>query len=493
MYVTAYRFTMVWLLLILSPFTVSASDTSDPLTTRLTALQKLADTGANVSGLVIDLTEEKVLAELNPDRRLGSASLTKILTSAATLKAWGPNRTFVTRVLGPTPKKGVVHGDLVLLGGGDPTLNTSGIWQLAVQLSERGIHRIKGNLVIDESLFGNVACASDDRCNALKASGYSYDAPLSSAGINFATWCVAISPSSRTGSPARTRMCQLALPDIDIVGKVDTITKGSSHVNVSRVTKTGKDRLHISGRVTKGFHGLQVYRSASNAPLQTGQVFREVLKRLGIKISGDITIKSHEGSHRLRTLALLESIPLSEQLIKMMTYSNNYMADVLALNLLTDHQDSPHPFTLQAAGQQLVSINGLVSDDKNNPLVVNSGSGLTPENALSTRDVVSVLQSMYLRTDLFPAFLGSFTVPEFSPSNFYKSKDANWRTRIATKTGSLSEPVNVLGLAGYFRKQDGNWGAFAVIINGTEKQPHISYANRTQAVKDTVSQILNQY
>lgn len=496
MFVTRYKSIMVWLLsLLLSYFAVFASNasaTNSPDDT-LTALQKLADSGANVSGLVIDLPKGNILAELNPDRRLGPASLTKLLTSAATLKAWGPNKTFETRVLGPSPQKGVVHGDLVFLGGGDPSLDTGGIWQLAAQLSERGIQRIKGNLIIDESLFGHVPCDSDDRCNALAESRYSYDAPVSSAGINFGTWCVAIAASSRPGTAANTRMCQLTLPNVDFVGKIETVANGRSHVIVDRVTKAGKDRLQISGRVTESFRGIEVYRSVSNASLQTGLVFREVLNRIGIKITGEIKIQSHQETHRLRTLARAESAPLSEQLISMMTYSNNYMADVLALNLITDTPDIPHPLTLRAAGKKLISLNSLNDTDINNPVIVNSGSGLTPENSLSTRDVVSVLKSMYLRPDLFPAFVGSLTVPEFSPSIFYRSEDKNWRTRIATKTGSMSEPVTVLGFGGYFRKKDGNWGAFALIINGTEKHPHVPYGKRTRAIKETVDQILTRF
>lgn len=474
-------------------FTATDSVDSNVSTMELAALQKLTNSGAVVSGLIIDLPEGRILAKLNPDRRLGAASLTKLLTSAATLKTWGPRRTFITRIAGPAPKQGIVNGDLVFIGGGDPALNTSGIWQLAAQLAEQGIHQISGNLVIDQSLFGDVQCQSDDRCKALAKSRHSYDAPLSAAGINFGTWCVSISPATQSGLPARTRLCQLAIPTIDIAGQVDTVAKESGYIDVSRISKSGFDKLFVSGKINERNPEFRFYRSVGNAPLQTGLVLREALERIGITITGDIQVKSSRSTHHLNTLAKLESIPLAEQLIKMMTYSNNYMADVLALNLLAESPDAQRPLTLKAAGQKLSSINSMDYGDGDNTVILNSGSGLTPENALSASDIVSVLKTMYLRTDLFPAFVGSLTVPSFSPSIFYRSKSSDWRTRIATKTGSMNDPVTILGFAGYFRKRDGNWGAFALLINGTKEHPHVPYVERTHAIKETVNQLLQRY
>ncbi|WP_439133452.1 D-alanyl-D-alanine carboxypeptidase/D-alanyl-D-alanine endopeptidase [Pseudomaricurvus sp.] len=481
--------TTVQLLLL---FSVSASTTAEIKGINLTALKKLNASGAEVSGLVIDLPEGKVLAEFNSDQRLGAASLSKLLTSAAALKKWGPRKTFLTRIVGPAPRQGIVHGDISFVGGGDSALDTGGIWQLAAQLSELGILQAQGNLVIDQSLFGQVPCQSEDRCNATEKGLNSYDAPLSSAGINFATWCVDISPAPQSGSPANTRLCQLALPDVEITGQIDTVARDAGFVHVSRKSKDNVDKLRVSGKINKGHPGFQFYRSVSNPPLQTGLVFREVLKRVGITITGDIKIQSSPTAQNLNTLAKLESAPLAEQLISMMIYSNNYMADVITLNLLAETPGQPRPLTLKDAGQKLLTINSL-HDGGDNTLILNSGSGLTPENSLSASDIVSVLKSMYLRTDLFPAFVGSLTVPEFSRSNFYRSRDPEWRARIATKTGTMNDPVSISGLAGYFRKKDGNWGAFAILINGTEERPRVPYGARTQAVKETVRQILKQY
>lgn len=479
---------ILWLLTLLPIPAAAATD--------MDALRHLASSGVNVSAMAVDLPTGNVIAQLNPDTRLRPASLTKLFTAAATLKTWGPNKTFDTQILGAKPKQGVVNSDLVFLGGGDPVLNYSGLWQLAAQLSEAGIKQVKGNLVVDQSLFGNIACQTNDRCEAQNNTQFAYDAKLSSAGINYGTWCVAITPADKVGEPAHARLCQLSLPYVKLIGHITTTASNQpNNINVSRTSTADDDQLFLSGSIAANSPVKHIYRSAANTPMQTGQVFREVLKHSGINIAGNIQIKSDENSnkHNLNLLAQVKSIPLNEQLIGMMKYSNDYMADILTLDLLAEQPNINKPLTLQAAGQNLLSINSMpVGDDENAP-VIQSGSGLTLENSLSASDMVALLKNMYLRTDLFPSFVGSLTVPKFSPMPIFRGEDPAWLTRIIAKTGSMVDPVTVIGVAGYFRQQNGDWGAFALLINGTKEHPTIPFDQGKQALRETVNRILKRY
>ncbi len=85
---------------------------------------------------------------------LSAASLTKIATSLAALKTWGPNHHFETLISATGPiNNGVLQGDLVIQGSGDPFF----VWEEAIALSQSlnqlGIKRVTGNLV----LTGNFA------------------------------------------------------------------------------------------------------------------------------------------------------------------------------------------------------------------------------------------------------------------------------------------------------------------------------------------------
>ncbi|MER3491612.1 MAG: D-alanyl-D-alanine carboxypeptidase [Mastigocladus sp. ERB_26_2] len=80
---------------------------------------------------------------------LPAASLTKIATSLVAFKTWGPNHQFETLVSATGPiQNGVLKGDLVIIGSGDPLF----VWEEAIALgntlNKMGIKRVQGNLVI---------------------------------------------------------------------------------------------------------------------------------------------------------------------------------------------------------------------------------------------------------------------------------------------------------------------------------------------------------
>ena len=125
--------------------------------------------------------------------------------------------------------------------------------------------------------------------------------------------------------------------------------------------------------------------------------------------------------------------------------------------------------------------------------IFDSGSGLAVSNELSARDVVALLGYMYRQNALFPAFYGSLPVPLSAPSRTLKQGNFDWLTRLTAKTGTLSEPVTVRSLAGYFRLADGGFGAFAFIINGTADNPALTYRQTVTAYQTDMEAILDTY
>ncbi|MEP7070338.1 MAG: D-alanyl-D-alanine carboxypeptidase, partial [Usitatibacter sp.] len=85
------------------------------------------------------------------------ASVMKLATSYAALEILGPAFTFHTDVfLAGTLAGGVLDGNLVIRGGGDPKLTYERLWQLAHQLRARGLREIRGDVVIDRGYFAPV-------------------------------------------------------------------------------------------------------------------------------------------------------------------------------------------------------------------------------------------------------------------------------------------------------------------------------------------------
>lgn len=114
-------------------------------------------------------TGNQVLVDHQGSLPLSAASLTKVVTTLAALDFWGPNHQFETLFSTTTPiQAGVVQGDLVVQGGGDPFF----VWEEAIAvgnaLSQAGIREVKGNLIITGNFAMNFDTDPLASGNALK-------------------------------------------------------------------------------------------------------------------------------------------------------------------------------------------------------------------------------------------------------------------------------------------------------------------------------------
>lgn len=97
-----------------------------------------------------------ILANYQGTVPLPAASLTKIATTLASLEKWGPDHQFETLVSATGPvKDGVLQGDLVVSGSGDPFF----VWEEAIalgnSLNQMGIRTVAGSLVIADAFYMN--------------------------------------------------------------------------------------------------------------------------------------------------------------------------------------------------------------------------------------------------------------------------------------------------------------------------------------------------
>lgn len=99
-------------------------------------------------------TQDQLLVNHNAQQPLPAASLTKVATTLAALKTWGPHHTFLTEVRGTGPVvDGVLQGDLVVVGGGDPLFVGPEAISLGYSLNQLGIQTISGDLIISGNFW----------------------------------------------------------------------------------------------------------------------------------------------------------------------------------------------------------------------------------------------------------------------------------------------------------------------------------------------------
>jgi serine-type D-Ala-D-Ala carboxypeptidase/endopeptidase (penicillin-binding protein 4) len=460
------------------------------------ALAALERDGALISASALDLDSNAVIQQFNADRRLTPASLTKLATAAAALEAWPPDKMFQTRLLSAAAvHEGALVGDLILQGAGDPSLDDQSLWALAAQLKGYGIRSIAGRLVVSLSPFGSIVCGAKDRCNALRRSDKAYNAPLASVGVDFGNWCMIVTPT-QAGHDAVLRGCGTARLPLPVEGSVRTISAGGRQtLTIERDTSTEGDALRVGGDIAVGSEQ-RIYRSMSDSARGVGLLLAETMRELGIAFSGPVIVTGDAPPANAIALAETEGLQLREQLGRMLRFSNNYIADVLTLDLAASSAGPP-PQDLTAAADVLVQFMSRVQRaaglaDRQLPTLL-SGSGLTIENRLSANDLTALLSYQYHDARHFPAFYGGLTVPRDAPFEFVRRGNSAWLDRVALKTGSLNDPVSVCGVAGYMRKRDGGWIAFAVIVNGSPERYHIPLDTALQAAELDLQDILSRY
>lgn len=345
---------------------------------------------------------------------------------------------------------------------------------MARALSRKGLKAIEGDLIVNASLFGRVACNVRDRCEAAQVSRNAYDAPLSSAGSNYASWSISV---ERQGGRVLARLYPYDLPEIEI--RREETGNIAGHLDARRETHDkGKDLIELSGSLADEREGRMFYRSTGNPDLQTALLFRAFLEEQDIIVKGKVRVSYSHPLGTAKELVRHKGETLAESVASMMRYSNNYMSDVLLLNLDAANGAQP-PLSVSEAAQRLQSYAGGIIEESDTPfreslegIRLMDGSGLDTNNRLSAGALIALLDYYYHeQPGLFPTFLDSLTVPVYASGVSLKKEDADWQNRLSVKTGGLSEPVTVTTLAGYLRFRDGGWGAFAFLVNGLPGQP----------------------
>ena len=355
---------------------------------------------------------------------------------------------------------------------------------------------VSGDLFVDPAPFGVVTCETQDRCHALERSDSAYNAPLASIGVDFGNWCIVVRPTAAARA-ALVRGCGVTRLPVAVQGAIRTVARGHRQTFwvERRTTPAGEDILQVGGDIPLG-DDQTVYRSMSNPALGAGLLLKETLHEIGVEVAGPVVVRASRPPASSYPVATVEGLSLREQLGRMLRFSNNYIADVLTMDMAASVDDHP-PQALAAAGKLLSDfVQRVQARDRPAspaPPPIYSGSGLTTDNRLSANDLVRLLAYQYHDPRRFPAFYGGLVVPRDAPFVFLRQGGAAWLDRVALKTGTLDNPRSVCGIAGYLRKHNGGWVAFAAIVNGGPGWKHVPLFQAIEAERTDIEALLKRY
>jgi serine-type D-Ala-D-Ala carboxypeptidase/endopeptidase (penicillin-binding protein 4) len=383
------------------------------------------------------------------------ASNQKLLVTAAALDTLGPDFSFTTRVLTLGPRRGgTLRGDLVLQGGGDPTLTTEGLAALADSVAAAGIRCVTGRVRGDDSIFDRqrlgIGWTWDDE-------SFPYAAPISGLTLNGNTVGVAVRPGVGSGMPALVR---LDPPTAPIVLRVGAITAPSGQPASLRIDRRrAQDEIDVSGRLP--WHGEPVVArvTVEDPPLYAAAVFTGLLRERGVRISGAPVLLGTPGSAAL--LGEIRSPPLAAIIREMNKNSENLVAEMLLKALGMRDGGAGAGAGIGGAGEKVLRAFLERAGLRGPALVLADGSGLSRQDLISPRNLVRLLAAM----DRHPnrdAFYDSLPVAGVDGTLRHRMAGTAAAGAVRAKTGTLT---HVTALSGLVTTRDGERLAFSLLTN----------------------------
>jgi D-alanyl-D-alanine carboxypeptidase/D-alanyl-D-alanine-endopeptidase (penicillin-binding protein 4) len=417
---------------------------------------------SNVGVAVYSLTKQEFLYERNSNKALSPASAIKVMTALTALKKLGPDFSFKTEIFTNGKKEGsTLKGDLIIKGGGDPSLVTETFFVLASNIARLGIKTISGNIIVDDWTFDQIKW---DANRIPTETDRAYNAPVGGLSFNYNTTTLYFRPGPKVGDPVEV----VVEPDtgyIKIRNSAKTSKRGGGNALVaSREAGNGNDTIVVRGSLGQGVGEQRSYFNITSPVHYAAAAFQYLLGLKGVKIQGTKVI--HDKVPPSATLlASLESYPLREIVTLMNKFSNNFIADTLVKTLGRELRGVPG--TMEKGLAVLKEESTSIGVNEGGYKLV-SGSGLTRENHVSASQFIRMLNSAYLEFDVLPELLSSFPIAGRDGTLRRRMKGTLAFGKLRGKTGTID---GVSSLVGVVQSKGGELLAFSVLMNDNTKTP----------------------
>jgi D-alanyl-D-alanine carboxypeptidase/D-alanyl-D-alanine-endopeptidase (penicillin-binding protein 4) len=381
------------------------------------------------------------------DAPVNPASIAKLATTFAALDLLGPTFAWTTPVYFDGPVRGgVLQGNLVIKGQGDPKLVIERLWLLLRKVRALGVHSISGDIVLDRSAFAlppHDPAAFDGQ--PLRPYNASPDALL----VNYKAVTVTLTPE---GNQARVR----AEPALAGVQWPATVPLAASGECGDWITALGADfrnlaRIRFAGAFPRAC-GEQVWQIAFPDPAGYGaRAIAALWQEMGGHLGGQV--RDGAAPTGVKPAFEFASPPLAEVIRDINKFSNNVMAQQVFLTLSLQQRGTG---SFEASREVL--RNWWRERLGGEPPVTQNGSGLSRGESITARQLGTLLQAAWV-SPLMPDLMAS--LPALGLDGTLRRARQN--VGLAhLKTGSLNE---VSGLAGYVHVPQGRRYVLVAIAN----------------------------
>lgn len=420
--------------------------------------------GARIGVLVRDLADGREICAHDPDHGFMTASNMKLISSATALATLGPDHRFRTTLVATGPLgDGVLEGDLVLVGSGDPTFGAGDdprevLFALVDRvIADTGLRAIHGDVLGDDD------CHPDETMGegwSWNYQGASYAAQVS--GLCFAENCATV---------VATAAADAQPPVIDLVPQTAYLTVENGAICSAELGRSAlwaerqraSNRIRVGGRLPTDARAWRRTVSVENPTAYAATVLAEVLRERGVEITGTALDRDERPPRPERygdetVLATHESAPLREILVTLNKVSQNLYAEQV-LRAASRHARGDGGMTTAAAHAK-ATLRELGVDTTG--MRIADGSGLTRLDLVRPRQLADLLTAIW-GGELRETYLPTLPIAGVDGTLRGRFRDGPAAGRVRAKTGTIS---SVIALSGYvMRKGDAAPLCFSILVN----------------------------
>jgi len=427
---------------------------------------------SSVGIVVQDQDAGTPLLSRNADLAMNPASTMKLLTTLASLEMLGPAYRWKTEAyLDGRLENGVLQGNLVFKGYGDPKLTVEQFWMWLRELRQRGLREIRGDVVLDRSFFGDI---DHDPAEFDNDPTRAYNVGPNALLLNFNALHLRLIPNATSTSA-------FLEPDLSgymLSNRVTTVARRPCAGGDNYTAHLEDRSIVLEGTIPVDCGEVDDYLSL----LPHGDYFFAVFSALWNEMGGTLQGGMREGIAPTdqQPFSTHWSAPLSEVIRDINKFSNNIMARQLFLTLGTAEVEFAHTSEANPA-QELLQVEDVMAllsvddgltepADLDSPPAGDLGASADPPAASVSRSVAALqawLSSEHLE---FPELVlengaGLSRKERISPQHLAELLRLASRSRYAAE---LEASLPILGMDGTLKKRfkDNEISGYAHIKTG---------------------------
>jgi len=421
--------------------------------------EKIRQSGIAKKDLSIYIKEAgkhgKVVASLNAHKTRTPASVIKVLTTYAAVLKLGFNYRWQTKFYTKGQiKNGVLYGDLIIKGYGDPTLNDKDLKKIVSYIRAEGVRKVQGNIVIDRSYF---KVGNRDNSGFDEHTYSAYNAMPDAMMFNERVSTVCVEPKK---NKVYKKNEDGSYKVVNKLIRVNKPCKGRYSWPKVNIDKSDiMPTVILKGKISKRCAKRNICKVLTKPYNSFYYALKAKMKENGIKVTG--TMRLRKVPKHAKELFTYYSDSLEKIISKTSKKSNNLYARHLLL--LLGAKTYGAPATLQKGRDAVVKILSSRGALDTGVLRLDNGSGLSRVAKMNAKLLATMLDHAYDRYG--QRWMKTLSIAGVDGTIKRRFRGTVVRNRAWMKTGTLRRVKNI---GGYVKNRAGKVYTVVILVNSTK-------------------------